>query len=51
MRYSTLRWNVWQVAQRALAGHEEHVIALEEVISETLDSEDDRAWEEDWWVE
>ena len=51
MRYSTLRWNVSQLAHRALANFEDPAVALEEVVAETLDSEDDRAWEEDWWVE
>jgi hypothetical protein len=51
MGYSMLRWNVWQVAQPALAGHEAHAVALEAVITETLNSDDDRVWEEDGWVE
>jgi hypothetical protein len=49
--YSIFRCNVWQIAQRALAGHEMHGVALEEVISEAMDSEDDRLWEEYGWVE
>ena len=50
-RYSGLRYNVWHIAQRAIANFEPHDTALEEVIAETLDSDDDRAWEEDGWVE
>ena len=50
-RYSTLRYNVWQIAQRAVAGHSAPDAALEEVITETIDSDDDRLWEEDGWVE
>jgi hypothetical protein len=42
-KYSVLRWNVWQIEQRALAGHDSPGVALEEVISETVDSDDDRA--------
>jgi hypothetical protein len=40
-----------EVAQHTLAGHEAPGVALEAVIAETLDSDDDRAWEEDGWVE
>ena len=50
-RYSGLRYNVWHIAQRAIANFEPHDTALEEVIAETLDSDDDRAWEEDGWAE
>ncbi len=50
-RYSTLRYNVWHIAQRAIANFEPPDTALEEVMAETLDSDDDRAWEEDGWVE
>ena len=50
-RYSTLRYNVWHIAHRAFAGWEPPDAALEEVMAETLDSDDDRAWEEDGWVE
>jgi hypothetical protein len=51
MRYSTLRYNVWHIAQRAVEGHEPHDLALTEVVAETEDSDDDRLWEEDGWVE
>ena len=51
VRYSTLRYNVWQIAHRAFANFQPHDTALEEVMAETLDSDDDRAWEEDGWVE
>ena len=46
-RYSGLRYNVWHIAQRAIANFEPHDTALEEVIAETLHSDDDRAWEEE----
>ena len=51
LKYSTLRYNVWQLTQRFFAGREPPENVLEEVLSETLDSEDDRAWEEGEWVQ
>ena len=51
MRYSTLRYNVWHIAHRAVDGHEPHDTALTEVVAETADSDDDRLWEEDGWAE
>jgi hypothetical protein len=51
LRYSTLRYNVWQRAQRYFANLEHPDSVLEEIISETLDSEDDRAWDEVEWVQ
>ena len=50
-KYSTVRYNVWRLAQQALAGNEVPEAALEAIIAETLDSEDDREFEEDGWVE
>jgi hypothetical protein len=51
LKYSALRYNVWQLAQRFFAGREPHEQVLEEILGETLDSEDDRAWEEGEWVQ
>jgi len=51
LKYSTLRYNVWQLTQRYFAGREPPENVLEEVLSETLDSEDDRAWDEGEWVQ
>ena len=51
LKYSTLRYNVWQLTQRYFAGRELPELVLEEVLSETLDSEDDRAWEDGEWVQ
>ena len=51
LKYSTLRYNVWQLAQRYFANFEQPDNVLEEIISETLDSEDDREWEEGEWVQ
>jgi hypothetical protein len=50
-KYSSLRYNVWQLAQRYFANFGEPEAVLEEIISETLDSEDDREWEEGEWVQ
>jgi hypothetical protein len=49
-KYSTLRYTVWHLAQQFFAGREPPESVLEEILSETLDSEDDRSWE-DAWVE
>ncbi len=51
LKYSGLRYNVWQLAQRYFANFEQPDNVLEEIISETLDSEDDREWEEGEWVQ
>jgi hypothetical protein len=51
LKYSTLRYNVWQLAQRFFAGRAAHEQVLEEIIGETLDSEDDRDWEDGEWRE
>ena len=48
LKYSTLRYNVWHLTQRYFAHREAPEDVLEEVLTETLDSEDDRAWDEDW---
>jgi hypothetical protein len=50
-KYSSLRYNVWQLAQRALARLELPEAVLEQICDETADSEDDRAWEEGGWVQ
>ncbi len=50
-KYSSLRYNVWQLARRAQAGLELPEAALEQICDETADSEDDRAWDEGGWVE
>ena len=50
-KYSSMRYNVWQLAQRALLGEEIPDETLELICEETADSEDDRRWEEGEWVE
>jgi hypothetical protein len=50
-KYRSLRYDVWRLAQQALAGNEVPEAALEAIIAETLESEDDREFEEDGWVE
>ena len=50
IKYSTLRYNVWQRTQRFFADRDPPELVLEGVLSETLDSEDDRDWEEGGWV-
>jgi hypothetical protein len=51
LKYSSMRYNVWHLTQRYFANLEPPELVLEEVLSETLDSEDDRAWEEGEWVQ
>jgi hypothetical protein len=51
LKYSTLRYNVWQLAQRFFRGVEPPELVLEEVLDETADSEDDREWEEEDWAQ
>ena len=48
-KYSSMRDNVWQLAQRALLGEEIPIETLELICEETADSEDDRRWEEGEW--
>ena len=48
-KYSSMRYNVWQLAQRALLGEEIPDETLELICEETADSEDDRRWEEGEW--
>jgi hypothetical protein len=59
---SSVRYNVWHLAQRGLSGFvppelileqicDPPELVLEGVLSETLDSEDDRDWEEGGWVQ
>ena len=50
-RYKSLRYDVWRLAQQALAGNEVPEAALEAIIAEPLESEDDVEFEEDGWVE
>jgi hypothetical protein len=49
IKYGSLRYNVWHLAQRYFANLEPHELVLEEILSETLDSEDDREWEDGEW--
>ena len=51
LKYGSLRYNVWHLAQRYFANLEPHELVLEEILSETLDSDDDRDWEEGGWVQ
>ena len=48
-KYSSLRYNVWQLVQRAQLGEEIPDETLELICEETADSEDDRRWEEGEW--
>jgi hypothetical protein len=50
-KYSSLRYNVWRLAEHALVRRETFEVALEEIRAETLDSEDDREYEDRWWME
>jgi hypothetical protein len=50
-KYSSMRYNVWHLAQRGLAGFVPPEQILEEICGETSDSEDDRAWGQDDWVQ
>jgi hypothetical protein len=51
-KYSSLRYAVWRIAQNALAGNDISEAAFEEIIAETVDSEDDRDYDEfRGWVE
>jgi hypothetical protein len=51
LKYSTLRYNVWWITQRYFANREPAEGVLEEVLTETLDSEDDHAWEAGEWLQ
>jgi hypothetical protein len=51
-KYSWLRYEVWRIAQNALAGNGISEAVFEEITAETLDSEDDRDYDEfRGWVE
>ena len=55
-KYSTMRYNVWQIAHRAIGNAEfmnelSAEAALDSILEETEDSEDDRAWEDGEWVQ
>jgi hypothetical protein len=47
-KYSSVRFNVWHLAQRGLSGFVAPEEILEQICAETDDSEDDRAWEGGW---
>ena len=49
LKYSTLRYNVWHLTQRYFANLEAPEAVLEEVLTETMDSDDDREWEDGDW--
>ena len=50
-KYSSMRWNVMQIVQRAQLGEEIPDETLDLILEETADSEDDRRWDEGDWVE
>jgi len=50
-KYSSMRYNVWQLVQRAQLGEEIPDETLDLILEETADSEDDRRWEEGEWRE
>jgi hypothetical protein len=50
-KYSSMRYNVWQLVRRAQLGEEIPDDTLDAILEETADSEDDRRWEEGDWVE
>jgi hypothetical protein len=50
-KYSSMRYNVWQLARRALDRFEPAEPVLDQICEETADSDDDRAWEEGGWVQ
>jgi hypothetical protein len=47
-KYSSMRYNVWQLVQRAQMGGDDGDV-LDLLLDETHDSEDDRRWEEGEW--
>ena len=51
LKYSTLRYNVWRLTQRYFANREPAEDVIEDVLTETLDSDDDREWEEGEWAQ
>jgi hypothetical protein len=50
-KYSTMRYNIWHLAQRGLAGFLPPDEILDEIRMEASDSEDDRDWEDNEWVQ
>ena len=44
-KYSSLRYNAWQIAVRALHAEQPLEDALQAIIGEMEDSEDDRSWD------
>ena len=51
LKYSTLRYNVWHLTQRFFGNFEPPENVLEEILTETMDSDDDREWDEGDWVQ
>ena len=47
-KYSSVRFNVWHLAQRGLSGFVAPEEILDQICDATADSEDDRAWEGGW---
>ena len=50
-KYSTMRYNMWHLAQRGLAGFVPPEEILDQIREEASDSEDDRAWDDGDWVQ
>ena len=44
-KYTSLRYNAWQIAVRALHAEQPLEDALQAIVQETEDSEDDRSWD------
>jgi hypothetical protein len=51
LKYSTLRYNVWHLTQRFFGNQEAPEGVMEEILTETMDSDDDREWDEGDWVQ
>jgi hypothetical protein len=49
LRYSTLRYNVWHLTQRFFGNQEAPEGVMEEILAKTMDSDDDREWEDGDW--
>ena len=47
-KYSSVRFNVWHLAQRGLSGFVPPEEILDQICDATADSEDDRAWDGEW---
>ena len=48
-KYSTMRYNIWHLAERGMAGFVPAEEILDQIREEASDSEDDRTWEEGDW--